>query len=321
MRKILITGATGFIGGALSKALTADDVHLVLQSRKAKGAADRNTTLVPFGIELETDWTEALEGVDTVIHCAALAHERDAQSKKNISQIREMNIGGTINLAKQAKKLGVSRFIFLSSVAVYGESPNLAPFTENSVCNPQSEYGRSKLEAERSLMNVVEDSDMSLAIVRMPAVYGPGMKGALVRFMNIVYALPILPFAAMNEERSFLYVGNLMNFLKALIDSNSDKQIFLVCDKPAVSVSQLVSVISNELGTRRLNIYIPKRLLQTAAMLFGKKHEVDRLMYAVTIDMSQTSDELKWKPPIKTTDGWAATISWYKKLPWSHRAV
>ena len=189
MTKFLVTGASGFVGGAIVARLAADKGSVVR-------VAVRRNVPIPFegveqvsGIDLDavTDWHKALSGVSQVVHAAARVHVMVDSALDPLSEYRRVNVDGTLNLALQAAKLGVRRFVFISSIKVNGEVTGIGkPFCADDVPNPVDPYGRSKYEAELGLMEVAASTGLEVVIIRPVLVYGPGVKANFQSMMNWV---------------------------------------------------------------------------------------------------------------------------------------
>lgn len=186
--KILITGANGFIGRALSGHLVSSAKYSVV------GTYRRPSTDVPSDIQMfstgevdgNTDWNRALQGVDTVIHLAARAHVLNAGSEDPVTEFERINVEGAINLAKQSIKAGVRRFIFISSIGVNGAETHKSAFTENDEPRPHADYARSKLKAERELAELLAGESMELTVIRPPLVYAAEAPGNFNRLLSLI---------------------------------------------------------------------------------------------------------------------------------------
>src|SRR5690606_34509923 len=167
--KLLLTGATGFVGGALQQRIVADDRYdLTVAVRRV---ADLPGAVQIGNIDAQTDWTVALQGVDVVIHSAARAHILVENSANPLIEFRKINVDGTVALAQQALAAGVKRFVFISSIGVNGVSTGAQPFTESNTPAPHTAYAISKLEAEVALQELCAGSTMQLVVIRPPLVY------------------------------------------------------------------------------------------------------------------------------------------------------
>ncbi|MDN3649321.1 SDR family oxidoreductase [Reinekea marina] len=303
--KILITGASGFLGSAVANNLT--EKNLVLTGRVNR------LNLPSFYIKELTsteNYKDCLADVDTIIHCAARAHLMNDESVNPLAEYRKVNVEGSANLAKQAIAAGVKRFIFISSVKVSGEcTTGSQPYTEDLLPAPEDAYGQSKLEAEKLLKEIAHESDMELVIIRPPLVYGPGVKANFLRLVRLSN-LPIpLPFGAANNRRSMVYMGNLVDFISlCLSHPAAANETFLVSDGEDLSLRTLISYIRKALGKPSWLLPFPVRLFRIAGKLIGKSSVVDRLFGDLQVNSSKAGVLLGWKPPYSAEEGINKTV-------------
>jgi nucleoside-diphosphate-sugar epimerase len=303
--KLLITGATGFIGQSLVKRLRLDRRHhLSLAVRKKFSDEFADTEVHEIGsISSLTCWAEALYAVDTVIHCAARAHVVSDQSA--LTTYREVNVDGTMSLATQAAQHGVRRFIFISSIKVNGEITRLGqPFRADSQPAPASPYGISKLEAEQGLLRLAAESDMEVVIIRSPLVYGPGVKGNFASLIQLVEKGIPLPLGAIHNKRSLIGIDNLIDIvIHCLYQPAAANQVLLASDGQDLSTSDLLRALGNAMGKPARIIPVPAGMLQFGAALLGKKAMAQRLLGSLQVDISKTYELLGWTPPYTVEQG------------------
>jgi nucleoside-diphosphate-sugar epimerase len=207
--KILVTGASGFVGKSLTAELVRQG-HSVCAAVRTKGIAIDGAEVVVVGeIDGETNWTDALRNVDRVIHLAARVHVMSESSENPLAEFRRVNVDGTRYLAECAAKEGVKRFVYVSSVGVNGAKSSL-PFMELDKPNPHKDYALSKLEAEQTLQKISADTTLEVVIVRPPLVYGFGAPGNFAQMMKVLSKSIPLPFASVKNMRSLIYVENLV---------------------------------------------------------------------------------------------------------------
>jgi nucleoside-diphosphate-sugar epimerase len=299
--RLLVTGASGFVGRALSARLIQRNLPIALASRE-KFAPE---SVAIGNIDAATDWRSALDQCDTVVHLAARVHVMNDVARDPFTAFRDVNVFGSLNLARQAAAKGVKRFVFVSSVKVNGEAtlPGRA-FTEEDVPEPQDPYGQSKQEAEQGLRQIAADTGMDVVIIRPPLVYGPGVKAnfaALVRAVQRGYPLPL---GAVNNMRSLVALDNLIDFiLVCTMHPLASNQTFLVSDGQDMSTTQLIRGVARAAGVQARLLPVPVPLLRTAASLFGKTDAIDRLCGNLQVDIAKARSLLAWTPPISVDEG------------------
>tara|TARA_R110002033_G_C3896259_1_gene239462 strand:- start:593 stop:1543 length:951 start_codon:yes stop_codon:yes gene_type:complete len=315
---ILLTGVTGFVGGAV---LT----QLVLESRADIRTYGRRLSLsselnAVYGLEhiqgeinSTADYTAALHNVDVVIHSAALAHVMTKKSYKNCDIYRDINFGGTVNLAKQAVNAGVKRFIFISSIAVNGTFTHLNHFTVGSDVNPSSNFSRSKYDAELELIKIAAKTGLEVVIVRPTLVYGanaPGNFGSLTKLVN---KLLFLPFGLTDNKRDFIAVQNLADLLLTCANHpDAAGHTFLASDCQTVSIREFTNAIAKGLNKRLFQLPVPVSFMHFIARLVGKSATAEQLLGNLQVDSSNAQEVLGWTPPY-TMEQAMASLSESKK--------
>jgi len=308
MKKILVTGASGFIGQALCSELIKLNLMVCGTVRNSDSLSVSNDfECISVGdINSETNWKNALEKVDCIIHCAGRAHVMNG--KKVLDSYRLINTEGSKRLAEQATEAGVKRLVFLSSVKVNGEStgdPNSNKvFTNYDIPNPQDYYAISKFEAEEALREIASRTGLEVVVVRLPLVYGHGVKGNLNSLMKLInYSMP-LPFSLINNQRSLIGIDNLVNFLIHCIEHPyAPGKTFLVSDGEDLSTPDLIKLITSSMGRRARLFPFPPPFLKLLGTILGKKKEINRLIGSLKIDKSFMQEEINWSPPISVKEG------------------
>lgn len=315
--KIAVTGATGFVGRHLIPALIqAGHVVRCAVSQKIDELAAEQVLI--GRLEDQADWSQVLEGMDVVIHLAARVHVMNDKSASPLDEFCKINSIATQNLAEQAAKIGVKRFIFLSSIKVNGESTqNGAPFTETSPTTPEDPYGQSKLLAEQLLFTISHNTGMEVVILRPPLIYGPEVKANFLKMMGLVNKGLPLPFANVDNRRSFVYVENLVSAIGCVIgcvieNHNAANQVFLISDDTALSLAQLLRLIAQGMTTRARLIPVPVWLLVFIFKLLGLKDLNLRLLGSLEVNNSKIKSTLDWTPPYSSEEGIKKTAQWYK---------
>ena len=314
--RVLITGANGFVGRALGR-------ELLRRGRRVRAAVRRDAGL-PDGCEVrvvgdlgpDTDWSAALEGVDAVAHLAARVHVMRERAADPLAAFRRTNVEGTLRLARSAAAAGVRRLVFLSSVKVLGEATPDGPFTDSSPVNPQDPYGASKREAETGLFELAARSGMEVAILRPPLVYGPGVKGNFLSLLRLIDRGVPLPLAAIDNRRSLLYLGNLVDAVDlCLSHDGAAGRTFLIRDGEDLSSAELVRRLAAALGRRARLFSLPEGVLRLAANCIGRRAAAQRLLGSLTVDDRRIRSELDWQPPFTVDQGLAETAIWWRECP------
>ena len=305
--KVLVTGANGFVGCATATRLQAlPGLTVVRAVRRALATPDPLAPWVLVGdLDGQTDWSVALAGVDAVVHTAARVHVMQEAAADPLTEFRWVNVQGTLNLARQAAKAGVSRLVFISSIKVNGEVTSLGhPFTANDRPAPVDAYGISKHEAEEGLRDIALQTGMEVTIVRSPLVYGPGVKANFAALMRAVQRGWPLPLGAVHNQRSLVGLDNLVDLIATcLVHPNAANQTFLVSDAHDLSMPELVQGLARAAGVSARLWPVHLWVLQAGAALLGRKDAVQRLCGNLQVDISQTQTLLHWTPPVDVHTG------------------
>ena len=308
MPKILVTGASGFVGKSLTAELFRQGYDIGAAVRSAKAQINNAEVAVVGEIDGKTDWTNALRRVDVVIHLAARVHVMKENFANPLAEFRKINVEGTQQLAQSAANAGVKRFVYVSSVKVNGEQTGLSPFTELDIPNPQDSYSASKWEAEQGLKRIAEETGMEVVIIRPPLIYGVGVKANFSSMMRVVKRGIPLPFGALHNKRSFVYVGNLVSLILRCIDHPAAaNNTFLVSDGQDISTTELLRDCAEALGVKAKLLPIPQKAVEFCFALLGKHNMVQRLCGNLQVDITKARTLLGWTPPISVTDGLKAT--------------
>lgn len=297
--RILVTGSNGFVGEALFNYLQEVEQYHVSGSVRTADVARENLFTVSELSE-NTDWFDALKGQHVVVHVAARAHVMDDSVGEPLAEYRRVNVAGTLNLARQAASAGVSRFIFISSIKVNGESTIIgSPFQHLDKAMPKDPYGISKAEAEAGLWQINKESGMEIVIIRPPLVYGPGVKANFSSMMKLVSKNYPLPLGAICNRRSMVALDNLINLISTCINHpKAANQTFLVSDDQDVSTTELLRIMAHAFGKKAKLIPIPISWIRGVATLLGKKVVTDRLCGSLQVDITHTKNTLGWRPPV-----------------------
>lgn len=266
-------------------------------------------------IGADTLWKEAFVGVNTLVHLAARVHVMKETDPDPLSQFRQVNVLGTERLAREAARAGIRRFIYVSSLKVNGESTGVhgCGFRETDTQNPKDFYALSKWEAEQVLHQVSQETGMEVVILRPPLVYGPGVGANFLRLLRLVQKGLPLPFGAIDNQRSLVYVGNLVDVIVTCLERPAAAgQTYLVSDGEDVSTPELIRKMADALNRPARLLSIPPAVLRFLATLTGKSGVMNRLSDSLVIDSSKIRKELDWTPPYSMAEGLKATARWCK---------
>ena len=310
--KVLVTGANGFVGTALSARLAASGFEVVPAVRCKSGVP---LAVVVGNLDASTDWRSALSGCDAVAHLAARVHVMNDTAQNPLALYRETNTEATLNLARQAAQAGVKRFVFISTIKVNGEG-RAEPYRENDLPAPEDAYAISKWEAEQGLWLIARETGMEVVILRPPLVYGPGVKANFLRLMQTVQKGWPLPLGAIRNRRSLLYLGNFVDAIRVCVEHPAAAgQTFLLDDGEAVSTPELIRAVGQAMGRPARLLAVPVGVLELAGGLIGKRAAVARLTGSLFVDSSLIRSRLGWTPPYTLHQGLAATVAdWQRSL-------
>jgi nucleoside-diphosphate-sugar epimerase len=306
---ILVTGANGFVGQHLCREILARGLQLTCATRSAYSY--EQATCVQVGeINSQTDWKNALHNQDIVIHCAARVHVMNETASDPLQAFRAVNVAGTLALAQQAEQAGVRQFIYLSSVKVSGEITYDTPFTEEQAPQASDPYGISKLEAENALLAFAKTSKMIITIIRPPLVYGAGVSANFLAMLKLVRKQWPLPFASIQNQRSMVYVGNLVDFILHCIDHpRVDQQVFLISDGRDLSTPELLRLCADALQVNSRLFNFPPSALLFGTALIGKRAIAVRLCHSLQVNSDKARILLNWQAPYTVEQGLAATCA------------
>jgi nucleoside-diphosphate-sugar epimerase len=314
---ILVTGASGFVGGALYKTL-AQSNSLRISIRNMRIANQfNNVDIVEGSLSSEENWTNALSEISVVIHCAARVHVMDEKASDPLTEFRRVNVEGTLNLARQAYEAGVHRFIFLSSAKVYGGRTQPGhPFGPDEIVAPDDPYAISKYEAEILLRSLSKETGMEVVIIRTPLVYGPGVKANFFTMMKWIWRGIPLPFGGITKNRrSFIFIDNLVSMIVTCINHPAAaNQTFVVSDDEDLSTAELFERIALALGRPSKLIAVPAILIILGAKLVGRADISQRLCGSLQVDIKKTKDLLGWTPPVSVDEGLRQTAASFLKI-------
>jgi UDP-glucose 4-epimerase len=304
--RILVTGANGFVGSRLVTELLQRGCVVVAAVRQCA----KDSQIAVGNIDSNTDWRVALQGVSTVIHTAARVHVMNEVAADPMAEFREVNVGATLNLARQAVSSGVRRFVFISSIKVNGESTTDVPFSAFDAPAPQDFYGQSKLEAETALRALAMETGLEVVIVRPPLVYGENVRANFLRLMKLsTLGLP-LPLGGIKNRRSMIALDNLVDVLIACVEHpDAANQVFLVSDDHDVGLSELMKLMAAAGGENLWLIPAPIKLMSLCAKILGKSSVAERLFGSLQVDIEHTKNTLNWRPVVSIEGALSKTVA------------
>jgi nucleoside-diphosphate-sugar epimerase len=309
--RVLITGASGFVGCGLVKLMASRGDEVLAGLRRPDAALKKiwNVNTVEMGDLQGGSWGSELAGVDAVVHLAARVHVMSDTAADPLEAFRKVNVEGTRRLAAAAAVAGVSRFVYVSSIKVNGDSTVSRPFRPDDTPSPTDPYSVSKLEAEHVVAEICSVSPMSFAIVRPPLVYGPGVRGNFLRLMRWIEKGIPLPLAAVDNRRSMVSLGNLVDLLALCVSHPAAAdQVFLVSDGKDWSTPALIREVAHLLGGPARLFAVPPWLLRRMGEILGMGAAIERLSGSLQVDDTATRTELGWQPPESSTDALRETV-------------
>ena len=314
MIRVLVTGADGFVGRAVCADLAKKGHHVIAGTRSGNAVAGAHEMrkLGDLGRPSEVEsW--GIE-TDAIVHLAARVHVMNDKTADPLAEFRRVNVEGTRALAEAAERASVKRLIFLSTVKVNGEATTGQPFSEAAPPNPQDSYGQSKWEAEQLLSEISAGGKLETVTLRVPLVYGPGVRANFLSLLKLCDTNIPLPFGALTDNRrSLIYVRNLADAIaEALENQVAAGKTYLVADGAPVSTAALVDTIRTTLERRPRLWSISPALLRGTLSLVGKANAADRLAGSLEINSDAIEKGLGWSPPWSLQSGIAETVSWYR---------
>ncbi|VVQ05983.1 N-acetyl-alpha-D-glucosaminyl-diphospho-ditrans, octacis-undecaprenol 4-epimerase [Pseudomonas fluorescens] len=301
-KRVLVTGAQGFVGSALFERLKNDpavDAVGSVRSAVPVGTVDAECYRAIGDIGPETNWSTTLTDVDVVVHLAARAHVLNDTNTDPLAEFRRVNVDGALALARQAIAHGIKRFVFISSIGVNGSVTDREAFSERSAPAPHADYARSKYEAEEALKDLVKTSSMELVIIRPPLVYAAHAPGNFRRLLKLVSLGIPMPFGRIDNRRTMIALENLADFIVTCVNHPAAaNETFLVGDAEDFSISEMVTLLAKGMQKRPVLLPVPALWLQSAARLSGKQSLYTQLCCSLQVDSSKGHRLLGWTPPV-----------------------
>ncbi|MAT71689.1 MAG: hypothetical protein CMJ58_19455 [Planctomycetaceae bacterium] len=308
--RVFVTGASGFVGGFLTRRLLRAGRQVCAGSRRPQIDQDGVAWVRTGDLGAETDLTPWLQGIDCVVHLASHDHFVGRTASSDGDRFHAVNALGTQRVAQQARDAGVPRMVYVSSIKAVGEGGD-APYHESTPCQPETAYGRSKFEGERRLFDVASHSDLECVVLRPPIVYGPGVGKSFLRMLDAVRKGLPLPLGLLGAKRSLISVHNLVDAIVTSVESPAAAgKTYHVADACDLTTPELIRLMARLMGRPCRLAPAPPLALRLAGALTGKRAEVDRLLRGLTISRERIESELGWAPPVATEQALQETIDW-----------
>ena len=290
MMKILVTGATGFVGRYLVNDLSKTDEVIACVRKKSSLLPSSVQQIVSnnfFDIAIPKD-------TDVIVHLAGIAHNKN----NSVDEFKRINVDGTLELARKALESNIKRFIFISSIGVNGNSTHGKAFIEQDTPNPTNDYTKSKYEAEKALAKLFENTNIDLVIIRPPLIYAHDAPGNFSKLLMLIKLGQFLPFGCTHNQRSFIAIENLVSFITACIYHDTKiNETFLIADDEVISTKQLIQCLSSGMGKSMILLPVPTKLLSTLADATGKVGIFEQLYGNLQIDNRKAKKFFNWHPP------------------------
>ncbi|WP_339023328.1 NAD-dependent epimerase/dehydratase family protein [Aeromonas salmonicida] len=301
---ILLTGATGFVGRAvLTQLIQQPRLTVRTYGRRAPIGLPNNLAHIVGELGAGVDYASVLQSINVVIHCAAQAHIGINSIDRQV-EFNHINRDGTLKLARQAIDSGVKRFVFISSIGVNGSYNQQQPFKYDDVAAPWDTYTQSKYSAEIGLRHLAKETGLEVVIIRPPLVYGANAPGNFGKLTQAVRDGRWLPFGAINNQRSFVALDNLVDLIITCVNHpHAANKTFLVSDDEDISTTQLLEMMTRAAGKSPRLLPVPMSWLRLAGKLTGKQAVIERLCGNLQVDIVHTKAILGWQPPISVEEG------------------
>lgn len=323
---VLVTGANGFVGQHLCRALSEEGYHVTGFARSGADVSRLQAmpTVKLVAVDNYNDTAQYerwLHGVDVVVHLAARVHVMHDTSHDPLAEFRKINVENTKMLTTVAAMAGVRRCIYVSSIKVNGEITFDRSFEPDDQPGFSDPYGQSKWEAEEALREIAMSSGMEWTILRPPLIYGPGVRGNFLSLMQTLKRGLPLPFGLVNNRRSLVSVFNCVDLLKTMLEHpRAAGQRYLVKDAEDVSTSDLIRYLASGMGRRPRLLPVPTKALMSASRVFKREDQMLRLCSNLVVSTAKTKNELGWTAPVSLVAGINRTCEWFN-IAASGRAI
>ena len=293
MSKILISGASGFVGRASVVKLLEQGCELIAVSTQAPLLSHPKLEWVQIEDITQVDWQALLSGVSKIFHLAGVAHK----AQMTMADYERVNVAVSMSLARAAVAQNVHTFIYLSSVSVYGRKQGPEALTSGVKPRPDDANGHTKYQAEQALQELASGTTMAMVILRVPLIYGPGAPGNFGRLIKLVSRVPLLPFGMAHNKRSYVSIYNLVSAFACLQKAPKVRSgVFHVTDQDDISTADLMKVMARAGGRGLILLPVPKLVLTALASLLNRSQDIERLYGNFCVNSDCFTQEFGWLP-------------------------
>jgi len=319
-KRVLVTGASGFIGRALVHSLLKTSRHSVTCMLRSDGCRQLFPSIGNLRVEMYTQdqilsvsyWEKRLQKIDYVVHLAGRAHVLKEKAFNPSEEYMRVNTHFTEALVQASARAGLEKLVFVSTVGVHGRFSRTIPVSEESDIVLDTDYAKSKWKAEEAIRKTCSEHGISYVILRPPLVYGRYVRGNFLRLLKwISSGLPIV-VCTRNNKRSLVYVGNLVDvILRSLEAVSVNNQEFVVSDGYDISFYDLATMIAKRMCKRCITVSLPVSLWRLAGVIANRRHEVDSIIGNYVLDSSKLQAALKWSPEYSLRTGIEDSVDWF----------
>ncbi|WP_120994626.1 NAD-dependent epimerase/dehydratase family protein [Stutzerimonas urumqiensis] len=310
-KKVLVTGGTGFVGAAvLARLLLRDDMQVLAWTRRTGASLPAGVIAVPGSSSRVFAAGAPVADLHTVVHCAGRVHVMRETASSPLEAFREANVDLTIRLARLAVGYGARRFVFLSTVKVHGESSRPGhPWSADDRVAPADPYACSKYEAEQALIELSEQTGLEVVIIRLPLVYGPGVKANFQTLMRWVSRGVPVPVGLVKNRRTMVALDNLVDLIElCIVHPEARNQVFMAGDGESLATPELLRRTASAMGCRAWLPPVPPAILEAAARASGQLGIFRRLCGSLEVDIDKTRQVLGWVPPVSVDQALRRTV-------------